>query len=104
VASTLPDVERPSDLESVFEAIGEQPVLGRAVAAAELVGGEDRPAQGVLRERRPRRPPAGAGDLTVADDQLIAVRKSNTKRRSLRRRCNRRRRTAIGASATGSRN
>jgi hypothetical protein len=42
----LPDVERQSDLESVFEAIGEQPVLGRAVAAAELVGGRGSPDQG----------------------------------------------------------
>jgi hypothetical protein len=42
----LPDVERRSDVESVFDAIGEQPVLGRAVAAAELVGGRGSAGQG----------------------------------------------------------
>jgi hypothetical protein len=74
----LPDVERPSDLEGVLEAIREQPVLGLAIGAAELVGGEDRPAKGMLRQRRPRRPTAGAGDLPAADDRLVAVRKSST--------------------------
>jgi hypothetical protein len=90
----LPDVERPSDLEGVLEAIREQPVLGLAIGAAELVGGEDRPAKGMLRQRRPRRPTAGAGDLPAADDRLVAVRKSSAERGSVRRRCNRRRRTA----------